>query len=126
MYWGFSFSGCFVFQVNEKNSSTSLDQFFQSLNMFMESFPAKRSDAVSGVRPPGNELLFDTDVIFSLQRFDVRGQVAVGSAQKFFQRIEISVFIDHQNRHHTQTDPVVEGLVDIFEDVFQNIIFYRI
>ena len=92
--------------------------------MFLECFPAKCCNAVFGVGFFSDELLFDTDITFEFQRFDMRSEVAIGNAQEFFQRIEVGIFIDHQNRHHTQSYSVVESLVDIFLDVCICILFY--
>jgi hypothetical protein len=47
-------------------------------------------------------------------------QISVGNTQKFFECAEIGRFIDHQNRHDSQSYSMIERFVDILDDVFQN------
>ena len=66
-----------------------------------------------------DELFFDEDIIFSLERFSMAREISVGYAEQFLQRVKIGRIIDHQHRHDAKSDPVIKSLVDILYDVFQ-------
>ena len=66
-----------------------------------------------------DELFFDDDVIFGFKRFGMARKISIGNAEQFFEGIEISGIIDHQNRHDAQSDPVIKCLVYILDDVLQ-------
>ena len=98
------------------------NQLLQRLDMFSKRFLPGSGRNVSCVWFFSNELFFDHNVIFAFQCFGMARKITVGNAEHFFQHIEISAFIDHQYRHDPQTNPVIESLIDILDDVLQNLV----
>jgi len=96
-----------------------LYEFFKCFNMGTESVFAGFSSFVTCIWLFADELLFDDNIIFRFKCLGVAGQVAIGNAEQFLERVEIGRIIDHQHRHDSEPDPVVKSLIDILDDVFQ-------
>jgi hypothetical protein len=97
-----------------------LDQSLECVDMLCKSGLALLRGLVAGVWLFSDELLFHDDIIFSLQRLGMARKIAVGCAEQFLKRREIRRIVDYQHRHDAEPDPVIKGLVDILDDVFQN------
>ena len=79
-----------------------MNKFFESSEMLAEEVPAVHRGFIGGVRFAADELFGDTDDFLLFQGFQVAGQVPVGQAQEFFQRIERKRIVHHECRHDPQ------------------------
>ena len=96
------------------------DQFFKCIDMICKGFFAILGCNVRGVWLFADELFLDDNIILCFQSFRMTGEISIGHAEQFFQHVEIGRIIHHQNRHNAEPDPMVESLIDILDDVFQN------
>jgi len=96
------------------------DQFFKCIDMIGERFFTFLGCDIRGVWLFADELFFDDNIIFGFQSFRMAGEISIGHAEQFFQHVEIGGIIHHQNRHNAEPDPMVESLINILDDVFQN------
>jgi hypothetical protein len=87
------------------------DQFFQGIQMLLETVFAQFGNFIFRIGLSTNELLFRLNVINILQRFQMACQIAVGNFQQLFHRIEIRVFVDRQDRHDSKPDTAIENLI---------------
>ena len=97
------------------------DYFFQSLNVVGECLSSCFCSRVTCVWLFTDKLFFDRYVIFCFERFGMAGKITVGGTEQFLQCVEISRFVNDKDRHDPETDPVIEGLVNILNDVFHRL-----
>ena len=83
--------------------------------MRFESFPALRSRLKGSSRLSSDKTFVAYDISQFFQGTGMTGKVAVGQCELFFQKIEISFLIHHQNSHDTQSYLAFECFINILE-----------
>jgi len=85
-----------------------MNQFFQGLNMFFESYFSQGGGGVIGIRFSAHKTFFHQYILSLFQSFYVAGQITVGNIQQFLQPIKIRILIHNKNTHNTQPDAVIK------------------
>lgn len=89
------------------------DQIFEGEEVQPESCPAFFGCQVTCIGFAAYESFLHLDVLFLLQRFQVRCQVTVGKVKQFFKRVKVVAFISNQYAHDLQANAVFKGFIKL-------------
>jgi len=89
------------------------DQIFEGEEVQPESGPAFFGRQVARIWFSSDESFLHLDVLFLLQRFQVRCQVTIGKVKQFFKRVKVVAFIGNQYAHDLQADAVFKGFIKL-------------
>ena len=83
--------------------------------MRFESFSALRGCLKNSPWLSSDKTFVAYDISQFFQGTGMAGKIAVGQRELFFQKIEISLLIYHQNSHDAQSDLAFECFINILE-----------
>ncbi len=81
------------------------------MQMFLKCLPALLCHKITCIWLLANKRLFNANKLFSFESFNMSRKVTIGNIEILFERVEIKLVIDCQNRHNSKPHPTFKSLM---------------